>query len=365
MLVATVSLVFVRRHPTSTASNPLQPAAPDSPLRRDDLTVETRLVPIPEGLLPVQSWGGPRRWRLPHYTRVQSLELLDGLRGAADSLACDAAGCTVEPALDAVAELGPAARSRIYSVLVTIEHNPQGDNTFYRNPERGPFSAVADLPPDARPLVDRLTWTRQGVPAFSDIAVVCNRLGPPAECQRFMRAMLTRPSASVSIRLDERGAIEHAENAFGPDRREAVRAQLDSALAAGVRDFPLESLLPPWARSRLATFPLPGEEWTNCFWTALRFLDRADDRVDSGAVMDDHLRREFARVTSTAEFGDVVVLRDETDAAVHAAVWLLGGYLYQKNGTGRLQAWRIVPWAEATSEYPGARAELWRPRAPR
>lgn len=335
----------------------------DLRVRTEDLAVETRLVVMPESLLPAQEWGGSRRWRMPGFQRAQALSLLSGLRRAEENLACDATGCAITPALDEVAALSPSDRSRIYGVLVRVGGNTQAENTFYRPPDLGPFSAVPGVPAEVRPLLDALTWSHAGVPAFSDLAVVCDRLGSREACAPFARAMLSRPTASVSLRLDEPGAVDRAVSAFRSADQPAVRSQLEAARAGGATRFPLEDLLPPWARSRLGTFPGPGENWTNCFWTSLRFLDAASGQIGNGQEMDARLRRDFVRVTAPPQFGDILLVRDPAGIPVHAATWLLGGYLFEKNGYGRLQAWRIVPQTQALANHPDASAtEVWRLR---
>lgn len=363
LVLAAVSVVtLARRRP---ASPRVATPAAEARLGPDDLDAEARHVVLPPSRLPAQSWGGSRRWVLPGVSRPQALALLAGLDGAARDLRCDASGCALSPSLADVAALSPSDRSRIYGALVEVDRNPQAENTFYRSPEAGPFSATPGLPSAARPLLDALTWSRHGVPAFSDLAVVCDRLGP-AGCQEFMAAMLSRPSVAVSLHVGVPGAVDRIAAAFGPDERPAVRAQLAAARASGATSVPLESLLPSWARAKLDTFPAADEERTNCFSTALRFVDAWRGEVPDGAAMDAHLRRDFEPVAGAPRFGDVLLLRAGDRAAVHAAVWLLGGYLFEKNGRGRLQAWRMVPLSEVMADFPGATStEMWRLRASR
>lgn len=351
-----------RREPlTSPRSLVATDASPG--VRSEDLVVTSHLVALPDEILPSRDWAAPRRWRLPGYTRERASTLLADVPGAAARLDCDASGCVVMPPLQSVAAMAPAARSRLYTELALIEGNPQSDDTFYRSPQIGPFSAVPGIPDSVRPLMDSLTWHRSGVPAFSDLAVVCSSLGTREACRGFVRSMLSRPSASVGLRLGSDEAIERIVAGFVEAEKPAVRARLDAARAAGESTVALESLLPEWARTHLGTFPTAGQEWTNCFWTSLRFLDKAGGPVGNGDEMDAVLRRSFVRVPTAARFGDVLVVRDTEGRPLHSATWLLGGYLYEKNGFGRLQAWRIVPLTEVMMDYPAAAAvDLWRPR---
>lgn len=344
----------------------VRPAAAmdDTPgVRSEDLVVVTRIVSLPDEILPARDWAVPRRWRLPGYTRERASTLLADVAGADARLDCDASGCSVLPPLQSVAALSLPARSRLYTVLAAIEGNPQSDDTFYRSPQIGPFSTAPGLPSSIRPLMDSLTWHRDGVPAFSDIPVVCESLGTREACRGFMRAMLSRPSASVSLRLGDVAAVERFASSFVEGERAAVRERLVAARAAGEPTIALEALLPEWARSHLGTFPPAGQEWTNCFWTSLRFLGRESGPLGNGDEMDAVLRRDFVRVPTAARFGDVFVVRDTEGRPIHSATWLLGGYLFEKNGFGRLQAWRIVPLTEVMMDYPAAGSvDIWRPR---
>lgn len=361
-VLAVFSALGVLSRGTASAPESRAETRSDLRVRTEDLAVETRLVQMPEALLPVQAWGGSRRWLLPGYDRARALALLSGLRHAEAELTCDASGCAIQPGLDDVAALSPADRSRIYAVLVRVGGNGPAENTFYRSPDLGPFSAVPGVPSEVRPLLDALTWSHVGVPAFSDLAVVCDRLGSREACAPFARAMLSRPTASVSLRLDEPGAVDRAVASFRAADQATVRSQIEAARAGGATRFPLDELLPPRARGRLGTFPGPGEGWTNCFSTALEFVGAGSGPIESGDAMDARLRRDFVRVT-TPQFGDVLLVRGPGGEPVHAATWLLGGYLFEKNGYGRLQAWRVVPMTQALANHPSASAtEVWRLR---
>ena len=368
LLIAGLAVAFgvarAQRRSTAMASpRPVSSVDPSPSVRAEDLVVETRIVALPDEILPARDWAVPVRWRLPGYTRERALTLLADVAGAAPRLDCDASGCSLLPPLESVAALSPPVRSRIYSVLALIDGNPQAGDTFYRSDPLGPFSAVPGIPPAVRPLMDSLTWHREGVPAFSDLAVVCGRLGTREACRGFMRAMLSRPSAAVSLRLRDPEVIERVVSSFVPSEQAAVRDRLTAARAAGEATLPLDALLPSWARSRLGTFPAADEAWTNCFWTVLRFVDRASGAVADGEALDAVLRRDFEQVPSAARFGDVLVVRDAEQRPLHSATWLLGGYLFEKNGFGRLQAWRIVPLSDVMMEYPTAGSvNLWRLR---
>ncbi len=365
-LLVVAGALFVGRARLSSVAASTADATPTgaSPgLRPDDLAVQMHQVVIPDSILALRNWNITRPWRLPGATQADALAQLRDVPDAAAHLQCDANGCRFWPTYEGLAAMNPAARTQLYARLATTPDNPQDDDTFYRAVELGPFSAVPSMPPEAQPLVDALTWNRGGVPAFSDLGTVCARLGSPALCQSFVRSLLSRRSASVSLRVTDAGAVERLTAEFPAYQRAAVRARLDAARAAHEATVPLAALLPTWAQERLDTFPAVGEDWTNCYWSALRFVNDANGQVASGPTLDAALAQDFTRIPAATQVGDVVVLRDAHRNIIHAATRLLGGYMFTKNGHGRFQAWRIVPMTDLTADYwQVATIETWRRR---
>lgn len=365
-LLLLAGVVFAARSKLRSlaTSTPATMASPTGAgVQPDDLSVQMHQVVITDELLALRDWTVTRRWVFRGSTHAQAADLLRDVPGAADALRCDDSGCAYWPTYEAVAALGAGPRSRLYNALARMPGNPQSDDTFHRAVELGPFSAGVDMPAEARPLVDALTWTEGGVPSFSDLGVVCGRLGSAARCRDFVRSLLSRRSASVTLRLTDAAAVERIASAFLPEQRAAVRARLNAERVAGESSLALAALLPPWAQQRLDTFPAVGEDWTNCYWSALRFVDDATGPIESGPAMDAVLARDFERIPTATQFGDVVVLRDQAGVNIHSATRLLGGYVFTKNGHGRFQAWRIVPMTDLTTDFWNvASVESWRRR---
>lgn len=364
VLSLVVGALFVGRAryaPAARADVP--PSGAGRALLPDDLTVQMHQVVIPDDVLNLRNWTLARPWRLPGTSRPDALVRLADVPDAASFLRCDGSGCQLWPSFESLSAMAPAARTRLYASLAETPDNPQDDDTFYRPVEFGPFSAIPNMPPEARPLIDALTWSRGGVPAFSDIGPVCARLGSRDLCFAFVRSLLSRRSAAVSLRVADPGAVGRVVGEFPPAWRETVGARIDAARAAGGATVPLASLLPAWARERLDTFPAVGEDWTNCYWSVLRFVDDARGVVHSSAMLDEALARDFTRLPAASQVGDVLVFRDARGTIIHSATRLLGGYVFTKNGHGRFQAWRIVPMTDLTADYwQVASVESWRRR---
>lgn len=343
------------------AASPL--AATSARLGPADLIVETHRVELPAAYVAVRDWSVPRRWVLRGYDRARATELLRDVNGAAEALQCDPDGCVLRPTSEALLALSPESRARLYPVLAEMRENPQADDAFHRTAEEGPFSTVTDLPPGAGHWVDAFTWDVNGVHCFSDISSVCARLQDHAACNAFVRTMLSRRSATIHIRLRSPGVIERAVAEFVPERQAEVREALTAATARGEATFMLSQLMPAWALGRVRTFPTPDEDWTNCFWTALNFVNRAPGVVGNYAEMEAVLGTDFDRVTGPTRFGDVMVFRTSRNRPIHAATVLVAGYVFTKNGFGHIQAWRIVPTTQVTADFPATTSiDYWRVR---
>lgn len=371
VVAALVSAYRMRHTPLVAASATAVPAV-DGGVHADDLVVQVRYLTPPDGLMPTRDCSTPRPWSLPDRDRASTLSLLQSTVGDAglvsqleQNLSCSPGrGCVIRPPLEVLDALTPGARSRLYEVLARVDTNPPADDAFRRPVAWGPFSAIPGLPAEARQMIDRLTWHHHGVATFSDVTLVCARLPTPDARRAFVRAMLTRRTADLALRVETTEAIERAVSAFPPASQAAVRARLGSARAAGEASVPLASLLPEWPRQHMGTFARLDEAWTNCFWTALRFIDeRPSAPVTDDAVWGAMVEREFVRVRDDLRVGDVLVLRDASGRRVHAATWLLGGYLFSKDGLGSLWPWRVVSLDDLLIGFPTtANMEFWRRR---
>ena len=344
----------------------------DGGVRSEEITARVRFLPTPEELIPPRDCAAPRPWIVPDRDRASTLSLLtltvrDPAMVAAIEpfVSCGSGrGCTIRPPFDVIAALSPASRSRLYNVLGRVDANPQAEDAFRRPVVAGPFSAIPGLPEEVRPLMDRLTWQQAGVPTFSDVSVVCARL-PTLESRRaFVRAMLTRRTSEVTLNIEAPGAIDRIVAGFPDEAKPAIRAQLAARRGGGESTVALTALMPEWARAHAGTFPAASEGWTNCFWTVLRFVDpQSSPPVPDAEIWGAMVEREFVRVREDYRFGDILVLRDEAGRRIHAATWLLAGYLFTKDGTGALQPWRVVSLDDLLIGFPATTSmEFWRRR---
>lgn len=373
VLAGGLAVLGVRaRHtdPPPPASRPFQAIARVVSLHPDDVIAPVRYLSVPAASMPHFDCATPRNWLLPGRTQASATAFLTSAIGdpalvapLVQAMSCDASGCSIAPSLSVIGALTPEARTRLYRPLSEVDANPQSNALFRRSGRHGPFSETPGLPAAARPLVDRLTWTQGSVRSFSDVAYVCSNLPTQEERQAFLSAMMVRDTREVSLRIDDLAAVDRIVSGFHPPAQEAIRERLMEARREGAHTVTLASLMPEWPKNRVQAFPSESEGWINCYWTAVRFSSPwLSTEVHDSHEMTAVLERDFV-LTEDPRFGDVVVLIDPTGARIHAANWLLGEYLFTKNGRGVRQPWRVLSWEDMIVDYPGGtRVEFWRPR---
>ncbi|MFO1522715.1 MAG: hypothetical protein U1G05_11880 [Kiritimatiellia bacterium] len=114
-------------------------------------------------------------------------------------------------------------------------------------------------------------------------------------------------------------------------------------------------LLPPFARERLYTFPLPGspaDAREDCHWSALNFFsDVPDDRLKDLAYASNYIQENFYRIGKPSMPGDLVFLQDAEGGVIHSAVFLADDLVFTKNGINIGQPWIIMRMSKLLAVY--------------
>lgn len=374
LLATTAAFVAWRHHSPPrgpVARRAALPAATVAHATRDDLTLDERPIPIPDRVLNERGClTEPRRWVFPGATRATAAARLerilrgDGRALALASLRCEAAGCAVDAPSVVVESLDPAERPAFYADLAASELNPPYVFPFRRHRSRTPFHQSPGLPMAAAEVVARTSWTRQGVSYFADLAAACERVHTDADRRALVRAIHLPVTVVVGLRTNP-SAVERLVASVPLRLRPFVRSALTEARGRAQATAPIDALFPPEARRRVGTWPSPGEEELNCFWTALHFQDGdVRERLPDPPAAMAALQARFERLDDVpARFGDVMAFYRADGALEHLAVHLFAGVFFTKNGVSIVQPWRIARLEDVLLDYPTVqRVELWRRR---
>jgi len=113
--------------------------------------------------------------------------------------------------------------------------------------------------------------------------------------------------------------------------------------------------LPPFARERLFTSPLPsnpGDPNMDCHWTAMNFFNREPDfRFSDLTYTAAYVQTNYYPIAQPGSYGDVVFLLDRDGNAIHSAVYIADDIVFTKNGNNYAQPWVLMRLPNLLSLY--------------
>jgi hypothetical protein len=114
--------------------------------------------------------------------------------------------------------------------------------------------------------------------------------------------------------------------------------------------------LPPFARSRLYTYPLPpqpGDPIMDCHWTTFNFSNlEPDNRYNDTRYTVDYIQKNFYQIAAPSIYGDILLFTDGRGDIKHSAVFLADDLAYTKYGNNYRQPWVIVRLSDMQAMYP-------------
>ena len=114
--------------------------------------------------------------------------------------------------------------------------------------------------------------------------------------------------------------------------------------------------MPPFARSRLYTYPLPpqpGDPTKDCHWSTFNFASlQPDNRFNNAEFTEEFIRKNFYRIESPSIYGDLLLYANDRGEIRHSAVYLADDLAFTKYGDNYRQPWMIVRIADMQAMYP-------------
>jgi len=263
-------------------------------------------------------------------------------------------GVVLQPDEETLFSLSPDVRSRLYRELAKDESNRFQANP-YLIPKGDPWIIFNDhhsSDAEAVRLMKKLCYQRNGFTYFSDPEVVFARLKTP-EAQRDFKQSLTGENvvlARLLIRKDE--DIDKAINYWAlsmpgvaiKDVRPMFEAE--KSLPDG-GSISLLYLLPPLARQKLYTSPLPpevsGQKMPDCHWTALNFFNaNPDPRMADNDFASKYIQENYYQIAQPGIGGDLVLLLNDNNRVIHSSVYIASDLVFTKNGINYAQPWVLM-----------------------
>jgi hypothetical protein len=300
------------------------------------------------------------RWIFPEQslTQVQALMQKCGLppeqiaRALSSELALVTASNTiVTPDDELILSLAPAVRTALYTELA--QHL---ENHYMRAPYCFPGKTIADklnkseVAGDIAALIQKLAYERNGNLYFSDVELVVDRLATPAAQRNLFKALSRNSVVMARLRVRPDTDVDKLLGYWGAApgvRMKDVRPLIESLkrLDEG-STLSLVYLLPPFARERLFTSPLPsyqGDPNMDCHWTAMNFFNPEPDyKFSDLGYTSRYIQTNYYNVAQASNYGDLIFLLDSHGNAIHSAVYIAADIVFTKNGNNYAQPWVLM-----------------------
>lgn len=310
-------------------------------------------------------------WFFRGYTpaRLTDFLMTAGLSDAAMSALADTnhwkigvAGVWVEPPLEVVRDLDPAARERLYRELAEHAENvPHRFPFVYRKDGFEEWFAHSGLPEHQLALIKKMTFLREGRLCFSDSQYFQLTL-PSNEVRLLARALSRVPTLLMTLRVTPQSDIDALLKYWGtPERNRSLRPLLQSlARVPEGASLNISHFFPPVPQSLLYTYPNPknlggAPKPPDCFWTGMNFANETrDHRFLDSQYVQTVLAAEYHRVPKADAFGDVILFYEpgERWQAVHMCVFIAEDVVFTKNGSDLYQPWVLMHLNDMLINYP-------------
>jgi hypothetical protein len=333
-----------------------------------DLECLPMSIAAPIEILPVNQWETtPTHWQFKGYTREALGKLIDSLGlPAADrdqmlapaGLRIDATGIDMTPPKELVLSLPPAAREKLYAVLVSFPENEE-QVVFFDSSLEDHFreGKVSD---ETVALFKKLSWRHGEYWVFSGFPALLSGIPTYEEKARCVKALTTQNTLLLRLHVtpttDVNALVQYwGKAAFSTD----AKAILDSFThIPGGAWISLSKLLPPRPSGQLYTYPMPenpanGPPVTrDCNWTAYNFFRTpADPGFSKAEYISEKLKTDYYPVSGDPTFGDVVLFAEPGGNVIHAAVFVADDVVYTKNGATALHPWMLSTIGELRRLY--------------
>ena len=276
-----------------------------------------------------------------------------------------ATGVELRPPDDFLFTLSQSARQQLYGALAGHGVNPYLDSPLvFPGGTINAIYADSRLNPEDLAVLKRLVYANGTGHQLADYTALLGKI-PTVQRRVAMAQALSRQSA-VMARLIVNGKTDinkiadywgHIPNVRFTD----IRPLFDSlkALPEG-GSVSLIYLLPPFARNRLYTFPLPpqpGEPVMDSHWTTFNFYNETpDNRFNDPNYTIKYITDNYYPIAAPSVYGDILVLMNDRNEIKQSAVFLADDLVFTKNGNNYRQPWMIMHVPDLLAAYPASPA---------
>jgi len=273
------------------------------------------------------------------------------------------------PDEDFLLSLPSETRAKLYGSLFGMGVGPYFDSPLiFPNRSIETLYTTPGLNPEDVALLKRLVYPVGNSDRLTDYHLLLRKI-PDADRRLVMAKELTKqPAVLVRLHIGPGTDIDKVAAYWG--NMENVRFTDLQPMLTALKELPvggdvsLMYLLPPFARSRLYTYPLPprpGDPEMDCHWSTFNFSSaEPDNRFNDPKYLSESLQKNFYRIESPARYGDVVMFSNSKNIIKHSGVFLADDLYFTKYGNKYQQPWMIVHLADMQAMYPTVKPQYYR-----
>ena len=274
----------------------------------------------------------------------------------------NADGVYLFPPPQLILDISPEVRGKLYAILRKIPANEYHvDPVLILNDDPEKWFANSELRPEIIDMIDKLSYRRGDLTAFSDLSLLMNLASGESEGRQILKAMTRTRSMILRTIINDHSEVDENMKYWTTGlnlRRKDVVPMLHSVVATqGVEKLDILHLLPALPRKLLYTYPDPtmGADgiFPDCHWTSLNFFNyNAESYLLDSRLATTKVLESFAQVEPPYRFGDVLFFLDTKQGdAFHSCVYIADDIVYSKNGRNLLSPWILTKLNDIKDVY--------------
>ncbi len=288
---------------------------------------------------------------------------------APDHIHASAKAIVLAPDEDFLFSLKPETRARLYVGLYG-----QSVENFIDYPYVFPKDSIKTIYADARlnaedlALLKKLVYPAENSVRLTDYNLLMRKIPTLPRRTAMTKALSLQPAVLARLCVRPDSDIDKIANYWGG--MDNVRFTDMRPLLEALKALPhggsvsLMYFLPPFARARLYTYPLPaqpGDPVMDCHWSTFNFSHiEPDNRFTNPEYTIGQIQKNYYRIDSASIYGDVLLYANDKGEIKHSAVFLADDLAFTKYGNNYRQPWMIVRLADMQAVYPALKPLVYR-----
>jgi hypothetical protein len=265
--------------------------------------------------------------------------------------------------------LKPETRQKLYGALYGMGVGMYFDYPFIF-PKDSVDTIYSDdrLNPDDVALLKQLIYPAVNSVRLTDYNLLLRKIPTPERRTMMAKVLSLQPAVLARLCVRPDSDIEKIAAYWGG--MENVRFTDMRPMLEALKGLPhggtvsLMYFLPPFARTRLYTYPLPsqpGDPTMDCHWSTFNFSSLlTDNRFNDPKYAVNYIEKNFYRIDAPSIYGDVVLYANDKNEIKHSAVFLADDLAFTKYGDNYRQPWMIVRLADMQTMYPTLKPVFYR-----